>query len=63
MIIQSLNKESLINKLKKEKKIVIRLDNYSVHRAELVEQACKILNIEFIYRPTHSPHLNPIKQV
>ena len=39
------------------------MDNYSVHRADLVKQACEILNIEFIYLPTHSPHLNPIEQV
>lgn len=63
ILLQLLNKESLIDKLKKEKKIVILLDNYSVHRAELVKKACKILNIEFIYLPTHSPHLNPIEQV
>ena len=29
----------------------------------LVKKACKILNIEFIYLPTHFPHLNPIEQV
>ena len=63
LIVQLLNKESLINNLKKEKKIVIVVDNYSVHRADLVKQACEILNIEFIYLPTHSPHLNPIEQV
>ncbi len=63
ILLQLLNKESLIDKLKKEKKIVILVDNYSVHRAKLVKKACKILNIEFIYLPTHSPHLNPIEQV
>ena len=63
ILIQLLNKESLIDKLKKEKKIVILVDNSSVHRAKLVKKACKILNIEFIYLPTHSPHLNPIEQV
>lgn len=63
ILLQLLNEESLISKLKKEKKIVILVDNYSVHRAELVKKACKILNIEFIYLPTHSPHLNPIEQV
>lgn len=63
LIIQLLNKESLISNLKKEKKIVILVDNYSVHRAKLVKKACKILNIEFIYLPIHSPHLNPIEQV
>ena len=63
ILIQLLNKETLISKLKKENKIIILVDNYSVHRARLVKEACKILNIEFIYLPTHSPHLNPIEQV
>lgn len=63
LIIQLLNKESIINNLKKEKKIIVLVDNYSVHRADLVKKACKILNIEFIYLPTHFPHLNPIEQV
>lgn len=63
IIIKSLNDEILINNLQKERRIIIILDNYSVHKANLVIQASKILNIQLIYLPVHSPHLNPIEQV
>nr|WP_305512831.1 transposase [Methanobrevibacter sp. V14] len=52
-----------MNNLQKERKIVAILDNYSVHKAKLVIQASKILNIKLIHLPVHSPHLNPIEQV
>ena len=39
------------------------MKNYSVHKANLVIQASKILNIKLINLPVHSPHLNPIEQV
>lgn len=63
LILELLNEENLINNLQKEKQIVIILDNYSVHKANLVIQAAKILNIKLIHLPVHSPHLNPIEQV
>jgi transposase len=63
IIIELLNKETLINDLQKERKIVVILDNYSVHKANLVIQASEILNIKLIRLPVHSPHLNPIEQV
>ena len=63
IIINSLNKDNLIDNLQKEKRIIIILDNYSVHKANLVILAAKILNIKLIYLPVHSPHLNPIEQV
>lgn len=63
IISKSLNNENLINDLEKEKRIVVILDNYSVHRAKLVIQASKILNIKLIHLPVHSPHLNPIEPV
>jgi transposase len=63
IISESLNNENLINDLEKEKRIVVILDNYSVHRAKLVIQASKILNIKLIHLPVHSPHLNPIEPV
>ena len=63
ILIESLNKEYLINNLQKERRIVVILDNYSVHKANLVIQASKILNIKLIHLPVHSPHLNPIEQV
>ena len=63
ILFKLLNKDSIINNAEKEKRIVVILDNYSVHRAKLVIEACKILNIKLIYLPVHSPHLNPIEQV
>ncbi len=63
IIIELLNEETIINNLQKEKRIVIILDNYSVHKANLVIQAAEMLNIKLIYLPVHSPHLNPIEQV
>ena len=63
ILIESLNKEYLINNLQKERRIVVILDNYSVHKANLVIQASEILNIKLIHLPVHSPHLNPIEQV
>ena len=63
IIIKLLNKDNIINKLQKEKRIVVILDNYSVHKANLVIQAGEILNIKLICLPVHSPHLNPIEQV
>ncbi|WP_082853377.1 transposase [Methanobrevibacter oralis] len=63
IIIKSLNKDNIINNLQKERKLVVILDNYSVHKANLVIQACEILNIKLIHLPLHSPHLNPIEQV
>ncbi|MDR0913051.1 MAG: transposase, partial [Methanobrevibacter sp.] len=46
-----------------EKKIIIILDNYSVHIAYLVRLLCKILNITLIYLTSYSPDFNPIEQV
>ena len=63
ILIKSLNKECLINDLQKERRLIVILDNYSVHKANLVIQASKILNIKLIHLPVHSPHLNPIEQV
>ena len=48
ILIESLNKEYLINNLQKERRIVVILDNYSVHKANLVIQASEILNIKLI---------------
>jgi len=51
------------NYFKDEKRIVIVLDNYSVHIAYLVRLIAKMLNIKLIYLPSYSPNLNPIEQV
>ena len=63
IILNLLNTEDIISNLQKERRIVVILDNYSVHKAGLVIEACKILNIKLVYLPVHSPHLNPIEQV
>lgn len=45
-----------------DKRIVIILDNFSVHKTYLSRIICKILNIKLIPLPKYSPHLNPIEQ-
>jgi transposase len=62
-IVKNLNDYEIINQLKKETKIVVILDNYPVHKAQLAQKACKILNIQLILLPPYSPKLNPIEQV
>jgi putative transposase len=51
------------NCLEYEKRIIIIIDNYSVHKTYLSRIACKILNIKLIYLPKYSPFLNPIEQL
>ena len=63
IILNLLNTEDIISNSQKERRIIVILDNYSVHKAGLVIEACKILNIKLVYLPVHSPHLNPIEQV
>ena len=63
LIVEKLKKSKLQEKLEKEKRIVLIADNYTVHRATLVKEACEILNIKIVRLPTNSPHLNPIEQV
>jgi transposase len=61
------NEELMDKKIKNnfldEKRIVMVLDNYSVHIAYLVRLIAKLLNIKLIYLPSYSPNLNPIEQV
>ena len=49
--------------MENEKRIVLIADNYAVHRATLVKEACIILNIKIVLLPTNSLQLNPIEQV
>jgi len=51
------------NCLESEKRIIIIIDNFSVHKTYLSRIACKILNIKLIYLPKYSPFLNPIEQL
>jgi len=62
-IVKNLQNCEIINQLKKEPKIVIILDNYPVHKAQLAQKACEILNIQLILLPPYSPKLNPIEQI
>lgn len=62
-IVKNLENSEIISQLKKETKIVIILDNYPVHKAQLAKKACEILNIQLILLPPYSPKLNPIEQV
>ena len=63
LIVDKLKSSNLMDKLHNERRIVIVADNYTVHRATLVKEACNILNIKFVFLPTNSPQLNPIEQV
>ena len=63
LIVEKLKESKLREKLENEKRIVLIADNYAVHRATLVKEACEILNIKFVLLPTNSPQLNPIEQV
>ena len=63
LIVEKLKESKLREKLENEKRIVLIADNYAVHRATLVKEACIILNIKIILLPTNSPQLNPIEQV
>ena len=63
LIVDKLKSSGLKNKLHNERRIVLIADNYTVHRATLVKEACEILNIKFVLLPTNSPQLNPIEQV
>jgi len=51
------------NCLECEKRIIVIIDNFSVHKTYLSRIACKILNIKLIYLPKYSPFLNPIEQL
>jgi len=53
----------IIDELKKERRIVIILDNHSANRSKLARDVAKFLNIKLIYLPPYSPKLNPIEQV
>ena len=46
-----------------EQRICLILDNYSVHKSAFIKKIALHLNIELIYLPPYSPHLNPIEQI
>ena len=51
------------SKLSTEKRIKLILDNFKGHTSKFILRIAKILNIDLIYLPKRSPHLNPIEQV
>ena len=58
--LEKINLESLI---KKEKPIVIVLDNILHIEMPYLKKACKLLNIILVRLPPYSPQLNPIEPV
>jgi transposase len=60
---------TILDTLKKIRKanpqgvIILLLDNYSSHTANIVKEITAELNIELLYLPTFSPQLQPEEQV
>ncbi|MCL2114818.1 MAG: transposase [Methanobrevibacter sp.] len=50
-------------KFKKEKKIVLILDNAPIHIAALTKRIAPHLNMELIYLPKYASDLNPIERL
>ena len=46
-----------------EQRTCLILDNYSVYKSAFIKKIALHLNIELIYHPPYSPHLNPIEQI
>lgn len=62
-ILDLLENSDIEEYMSKERRIHLFLDRYSSNRSNLVKRVAKILNINLIYIPPYSPHLNPIEQV
>ena len=60
-ILNLLNNEYLITKLKMEKRIVLILDNVPTHKSDFIFEIAKMLNIYLLFLPEYSPDLNPIE--
>ena len=58
-----LNESAIQKKLNSEKTIKLVLDNFRPHKSNFISRIAKILNIDLIFLPIRSPHLNPIEQV
>ena len=58
-----LNNKKLISMMKEEKPLNIILDNARIHTAKIVEEACEILSIKFVFLPPYCPFLSPIEDV
>lgn len=62
ILFENINKEEIKQYSYSEPTIHIILDNYSVHKTELIKKICEILNMNLIYLPPYSPQFNPIEQ-
>lgn len=62
-------KETIMNLFKDIRKqnpkeiIFLQIDNFSSHKANIVKNLAKELNIELCYLPPYSPQLQPIEKV
>lgn len=63
IILDILIENNIEEKMQKEKRICVVLDNYSVHKSKFIENIAYYLNIVLIFLPPYSPHLNPIEQL
>ena len=52
-----------IRKQNPEEIIFLLIDNFSSHKADVVKNLAKELNIELCYLPPYSPQLQPIEKV
>ena len=52
-----------IRKQNPEELIFLLIDNFSSHKADVVKELAKELNIELYYLPPYSPQLQPIEKV
>lgn len=52
-----------IRKVNPKGRIILILDNFSSHKARIVQAWAKKLNIVLVYLPIYSPDLNPIEYI
>jgi transposase len=62
-ILNILENSNIKEYMSKERTIHLFLDKYSSNRSNLVKKVAQLLNINLIYLPPYSPHLNPIEQI
>ena len=60
-ILKLLNDDYLITEIKKDKRIILVLDNVPTHRSKFIFEIAKILNIYLLFLSPYSPDLNPIE--
>lgn len=61
--VSNLTEESWVENFKKEKRIVIVLDNAKIHKAKLTKDVAKLLNIKLTFLEKYSSDINPIERV